>query len=122
MEGPPSPISTTAATRLSRSLFPVLQALQAARGTTPPTATAQPPWGASGTALPGGGVWIRRGVVGQQSQPSPPGHHRAAPGSLTAHFLFRSCSDTKDVIAGAGPGPARSPAWFTPLLLKPEEN
>jgi len=78
--------------------------------------------GCRGTTLPAGGLWIRGGVTGRQSQPSPPGHRRAAPGSLTAHFLLRSRSDTKDVIAGAGPGPARSPARLTPLLLKPEES
>lgn len=84
-----------------------------------PIANAQPPQSAGSTALPAVGLWIRREVAGWQPEPS---HHRAAPGSLTAHFLFRSCSDTKDVIAGAGSGPAHSPARFTWLLLKPEEN
>lgn len=117
-EGPHIPISTTAPTHPGHSSW-CYRVLQAARGTTLPTAAAQPPQDDSSTALPVVGLWIRGGVAGWQSQP---GHHHAAPGSLTAHFLFCSCSDTKDVIAGAGPGPAHSPAQFTPLLLKPEED
>lgn len=121
MEGPHLPISTTAASCPGHSSQCYgrcrLQGHHVALGHKAATSGCR-----QHSTAHGGGLWIRQGVAGRQSQPSLPGRHRAAPSSLTAHFLFRSCSDTEDVIAGAGPSLARSPTWFTRLLLKPEEN
>lgn len=68
--GTPSP-HLPHGSHMSRSLFPVLRALQPARGTTLPMATAQPPRGAGSTARPtGGGSGFGEGWRGGNHSPA----------------------------------------------------